>query len=259
MSRSPFKGLLETRLDPTAENSRLDMPINFTEIPAGDPFAFMLPPSSEAETHSTPGNANISAGGKKARRQAANTRTGASVSSPTGTQEPKEDPQLPISKIYLAEEGYTPEPMADVEFFMSALGLQLVPKYSYPELEIASRQLENDLKAATKKHEDHKDASNEYAAYLLTTLSKGRRQEVARSLEWCEAVEKVCPVSMKKAILDRHQATSGIARSMLQFERMNTIITTAEKYPLTSLHRQQGWQEGPEHTRRGVYDIGPGL
>ena len=43
-------------------------PIDFTEIPAGDPFVFMLPPSSEAETHSTPDNANISAGGKKARR-----------------------------------------------------------------------------------------------------------------------------------------------------------------------------------------------
>ena len=81
-----LRGLLETRLDPTAENSRLEVPINFTEIPAGEPFASMLPPTSEADTHSTPGNANISAGGKKARRQAANTRTGAPVSSPTGTR-----------------------------------------------------------------------------------------------------------------------------------------------------------------------------
>ena len=142
-----LRALLETRLDPTAENSRLDVPINFTEIPAGEPFAFLLPPTAEADTHSTPGNANISAGGKKARRQAANTRTGAPMSPPTGTQEPDEDPQLLISNINLAEGGFTPEPIADVDFFMSALGLKLVPKYAYPEPEIASRQLANDLRS----------------------------------------------------------------------------------------------------------------
>jgi hypothetical protein len=71
----------------------------------------------------------------------------------------------------------------------------------------------------------------------LTTLSKGRALEVVRDPAWCKAVEKACPVRMRKAILDRHQATSGIARSMLQYERINTIINTPEKHPLTSMHQ----------------------
>ena len=69
---------------------------------------------------------------------------------------------------------------------MAAVGVKLVAKYSYPDPKIASRQLENDLQAATKEHEDHKDACNAFAGYLLTTLSKGRALEVVRNSAWCQ-------------------------------------------------------------------------
>ena len=59
-----------------------------------------------------------------------------------------------------------------MDFFLAAVGVKLVAKYSYPDPGIASRQLENDLQAATKEHEDHKVECSTFAGYLLTTLSK---------------------------------------------------------------------------------------